>query len=138
MEILALSGVELEKAQPNSPEDGFSRSIVTYIDGDKEYTFQLLYVRYFEELIIKETPYSEQPLFFSGTTPCYIRDLAAWIYLMANPAAIGKKEVYLHDETPLVNAFRQTNWEQAEKMFSEFCTNKKATVRSPILFIKQP
>ncbi|HWO75814.1 MAG TPA: hypothetical protein VNM69_07905 [Bacillus sp. (in: firmicutes)] len=138
MDIVALSGVELEKALPNSPEDGFSRSIVTYIDNNKENTFQLLYVRYFEEIIIEELPYSGQPLFISGNTPCYIRDLAAWIYLMANPEAIGKKEVYLHDETPLVEAFRQTNWEQVEKMFSEFCTNKKATVRSPILFIKQP
>ena len=138
MEIVALSGVELEKALPNSPEDGFSRSTVTYINGDKEITFQLLYVRYFEEILIKEIPYSEQPLFHIGSTPCYIRDLAAWIYLMANPAASEKKEVYLHDETPLADAFRQTNWEQVEKMFSDLCKTKKAIVRSPILFIKQP
>lgn len=138
LEIVALSGNELEKALPNSPEDGFTRSEVTYIRDHQEHTFRLLYVRYFEELVLKEIPYSEQPLFYVDEAPCYLRDLAAFLYLMTNPQEIGKKEVYIYEEAQFINIFSQVNWEQVQTIFSSYTRGGKTAIRSPLDIISQP
>ncbi|GAA0347024.1 hypothetical protein GCM10008967_41780 [Bacillus carboniphilus] len=138
MEIVSLQGKELEKALPNSPEDSFSRSEVTFKTGDKEYTFSLLYVRIFEELALQATPFNEQPLIQVEGRSYYVRDLAAFIYLIANPNARGKKEVYLPEQTQLVQAFEQVDWERIEDIVKSLNTDGRAIVPSSIVVLKQP
>lgn len=62
MIIIGYAGYELEKAKPNTSEDFFNRSEVTYILNNKErtflfYMFDILKKFYKELLFLKEIQY---------------------------------------------------------------------------------
>ena len=71
MKIISCHGYELQKAQPNTSEDFFNRSEVTFVDDDgTERTLHVLYVRYFDERFFEWTPYEQDPVFQIGRASC--------------------------------------------------------------------
>ncbi|MEC2395373.1 hypothetical protein P9X05_29720, partial [Bacillus toyonensis] len=97
MIIIGYAGHELEKAKPNTSEDFFNRSEVTYILNDKEKTFSVLYVRYFEEVIQEITPFEGNPVCKVEEQDIYLRDIVAICCLVRDKELRAQKRLYLNN-----------------------------------------
>jgi hypothetical protein len=107
--IQHIDGMELEKEKPNTSEDFFNRSEVTYELGGKTQTFHLLYVRYFEEKLQEELTqldfWKEYLSFFKVT------QIAALTALLKDPAYLKRKRSYINSYDEFRELFHQPNEE---------------------------
>lgn len=102
MIIKEIKGYELEKAQPNTSEDYFNRSEVTFTENGAEKTFSLLYVRYFEEIFNEFVPYENNPLFTVGDHSYSFKDVAGLLCMLKNPELKNRKRLYINDQQELI------------------------------------
>ena len=112
MKIISSAGYELTKEKPNSPEDLFNRSVVKYKEGSRTKELQILYVRYFEELL-PERLSSELADFFARHK---VRDCLALLYLMKNTGFLPIKKVYINTESDFFNIFEDLDIQEVERI----------------------
>lgn len=112
-------GYELEKEKPNTSEDFFNRSEVTFVDRGEEKTFHLLYVRYFDELISECTPFNEDPLFTAGEREIYFKDIVGLVFLLAFPQYKARKRVYINTIDDFKKPFKQMDVEKLQAVFEK-------------------
>ncbi|WP_374723448.1 hypothetical protein [Calidifontibacillus erzurumensis] len=103
MLIKEIKGYELEKAQPNTSEDFFNRSEVTFLDQGVEKTFYLLYVRYFDEILNEFVPFESDPLFTIDEKPIYFKDVIGLICMLKDTTLKKRKRVYINEKKDLIN-----------------------------------
>ncbi|MQR95726.1 hypothetical protein [Fictibacillus phosphorivorans] len=109
MLIQHIDGMELEKEKPNTSEDFFNRSEVTYELNGKTQTFHLLYVRYFEEKLQEELTQHE---FWKEYLSFYkITEIAALTALLKDSAYLKRKRSYINSYDEFRQLFNQPNEE---------------------------
>ncbi|ASA95621.1 hypothetical protein [Anoxybacillus flavithermus] len=139
MKIISCHGYELQKAQPNTSEDFFNRSEVTFVDDDgTERTLRVLYVRYFDERFSQWTPYEQDPVFQAGGKDVYFKDIVALVCLLADPSLRTRKRVYISEEEELRRYFSSIDFAKLPEVFGSLAKQQAYDVKSPLLFIAQP
>jgi hypothetical protein len=138
MIIKECKGYELEKEKPNTSEDYFNRSEITYIEDGEEKNLHVLYVRYYEENFKQFTPFEENPVFNIEETNFFIRDFLALVCLLKNPGLRHRKRLYINTEKEFQYYFQEVNFEKMKDMLSELIRNKQVEIKSPLQFIIQP
>ncbi|OZM57149.1 hypothetical protein CIB95_06680 [Lottiidibacillus patelloidae] len=109
MIIKKISGYELEKELPNTSEDFFNRSLVTYERDGEEETFHLLYVRFFEENMKETTPFEKNPLFTIGEREYLLADIVALVALLKDEETKNRKRIYINEENEFKKLFNNIN-----------------------------
>ncbi|RFU67793.1 hypothetical protein D0469_13780 [Peribacillus saganii] len=130
-------GYELEKEKSNTSEDFFNRSEVTYIENGQEKTLHVLYVRFFDESVLSFTPYSENPLFTSGGSEFYLKDIAGIVCLLANPGFRSRKRVYINSVKEFSSYFEKINYQKLEELIEGIINKNGYEVVSPLDFTLQ-
>lgn len=138
MKIIECKGYELEKAQPNTSEDFFNRSEVTFLDDGKENTFHVLYVRYFDEIFNEFVPFEQDPLFGEGEQKVYFKDIVALVCLLKNPSLRNRKRLYINSKQELAAYFQEIDYNKLPEIFRSLQQKKEYELRSPLEFILQP
>jgi len=138
MRIRRCHGYELEKAQPNTSEDFFNRSEVTFVEDGEEKTLHVLYVRYFDELFPSFTPYEQDPLFTANGRDVYFKDIVALVCLLKNPSYRHRKRVYINEEQEFRRYFEHIDFAKLPEVFATLETKGEYEFTSPLLFIVQP
>ncbi|KIQ94411.1 hypothetical protein LH47_01529 [Anoxybacillus thermarum] len=139
MKIVSCHGYELQKAQPNTSEDFFNRSEVTFVDDDGvERTLHVLYVRYFDERFFEWTPYEQDPVFQAGGKDVYFKDIVALVCLLVDPSLRTRKRVYISEEEELRRHFSSIDFAKLPEIFESLAKQQAYDVKSPLLFIAQP
>jgi hypothetical protein len=138
MRIRRCQGYELEKAQPNTSEDFFNRSEVTFFEDGVEKTLHVLYVRYFEESFPSFTPYEQDPIFTVGQRDVYFKDIVALVCLLKNPSFRHRKRIYVNEEKEFRRYFEHIEFTKLPEIFAALETNGEYELTSPLLFIVQP
>ena len=123
MIIKECSGYELEKAQKNTSEDFFNRSSVTYIEDGEEKTFQLLYLRYFDEIFSELTPYNQEPLFAAGGKDIHFKDIVALVCLLNKPENKKRKRTYINTQEELAASFDGFDFSKLPVIFENLGNN---------------
>ncbi len=118
MRIKNAEGIELEKEKPNTSEDFFNRSTVTYIDNNKEKQFHVLYVRYFDEKINEYTPFESDPIFAIGEKEITLKDTVALICLLKNGGYKDKKRLYINDINEFGKVFERVDFQVLREIFN--------------------
>ncbi|KOS28974.1 hypothetical protein ADK17_08895 [Bacillus anthracis] len=128
MIIIGYAGYELEKAKPNTSEDFFNRSEVTYILNNKERTFSVLYVRYFEEVLQGIT-------LFEGITVCqveeedlHLRDIVAICCLLKENELRTQKRLYLNNIEEFQQYFDKETLLKVQEILAELHKNKRVEI----------
>jgi hypothetical protein len=137
MQILECKGHELEKAQPNTSEDFFNRSEVKFIEDGEEKTFQLLYIRFFDEVFSEFTPFEQDPIFTFGDTKVNFKDIVAIICLLKNPSFRQRKRVYINTQKEFAQYFEDVNYEKLKELFQQVVEHGSYDLTSPLLLIEQ-
>ena len=119
MKLIQCRGYELEKAQPNTSEDFFTRSEAIFALDGEERTLHVLYVTFFEEEARAIIPYSEDPLFRAGNREVNLRDIVAFIYLLQHPQATDRKRIYVNDQSEFLKYLKNTNFEEVERIIRQ-------------------
>lgn len=138
MRIRQCRGYELEKAQPNTSEDFFNRSEVTFWEDGEEKTLHVLYVRYFDQLFPSFTPYEQDPIFHAGGRDVYFKDIVALVCLLHNPGFRHRKRVYINEEKEFRRYFEQIEYAKLPDVFAALEAKREYELASPLLFMKQP
>ncbi|WP_027407648.1 hypothetical protein [Anoxybacteroides tepidamans] len=138
MRIRQCRGYELEKAQPNTSEDFFNRSEVTFVDDGDEKTLHVLYVRYFDQLFPSFTPYEQDPIFQVQGRDVYFKDIVALVCLLSNPSFRHRKRIYISEEKEFRSYFEQIEYAKLPEIFSALEIKREYELTSPLRFIKQP
>ncbi|ANB61972.1 hypothetical protein [Anoxybacteroides amylolyticum] len=138
MRIRRCYGYELEKAQPNTSEDFFNRSEVTFVEDGEEKTLHVLYVRYFDELFPTFTPYAQSPIFTVNGRDVSFKDIVALVCLLKNPSFRHRKRVYVSDEQEFRRYFEHIDFAKLPEIFSALEATGEYELLSPLLFIVQP
>lgn len=138
MLIKQCHGYELEKEQSNTSEDFFNRSEITFVEEDKERTLHVLYVRYFDELISKFTPYEADPIFNVGERDVYIRDIVALACLLTNPGYRHRKRVYINNQEEYADLFNGLEFGKLHEIFEGLEQQGHIEIRSPLDYVAQP
>lgn len=112
MKIITCAGYELTKEKSNSPEDLFSRSVVKYRDGGRIKELQVLYVRYFEELLMERA--AQQTVEFLTRYP--VKDCLALLYVLKNKGFLSMKKVYINTESDFFNIFEDLDIHGVERI----------------------
>ncbi|MGE7872020.1 hypothetical protein [Bacillus paramycoides] len=128
MIIIGYAGYELEKAKPNTSEDFFNRSEVTYILNDQEKTFSVLYVRYFEEVLQKITPFEGNPVYKVEEQDVYLRDIVAIACLVKNKELRVQKRLYLNEVTDFQRYFDEETVGKVQEILAELHKNKRVEI----------
>lgn len=123
MYLKECKGYELEKALPNTSEDFFSRSEVTFIEGGTEKTLHVLYVRYFEQLKGTITPFEEDPIFQVGSRDVFFRDIVAVVSLLKNSELRHRKRIYINTEKEFKNLFQDFDYAKLKMIFESLEKN---------------
>jgi hypothetical protein len=131
-------GYELEKEKSNTSEDFFNRSEVTFVEGGKEKTLHVLYVRYFDELAGSITPFEKDPIFKAGTNDVYMRDLVALAALLKNPGYRHRKRVYINEQREFADIFKGLDYSKIPGLIEGIEQKGSFEVRSPLDYIVQP
>ena len=122
MEILSCVGYELEKEKPNSPEDFFNRSVITYKHQGRVREFQVIYLRYFEEVFLKQE--QEEILQFRELLINYtLKDLIALLYFLQNSCFLERKRVYINSETQFLLIFKNIPFDQLKEILTKLEKN---------------
>ena len=121
MNILKCIGYELEKEKPNSPEDYFTRSSVTYKQNGEIKEFQVLYIRYFEEVLLgkEEVMLRVKELLTDYT----LKDIVALLFLLQNPRYQERKRVYINSETVFLQVFENFSIAQVKEILNKIAKN---------------
>jgi hypothetical protein len=138
MIITECKGYELEKEKPNTSEDYFNRSEITYIEDGVEKNLHVLYVRYYEEQLNKYTPFEVNPVFQFEGNEIYLRDLVALVCLMKNPGLRHRKRLYINTEKEFQHYFQDINFEKIKELLSDLLNKPRVEIKSPLQFINQP
>jgi hypothetical protein len=110
--ISGFTGYELEKAQPNTSEDFFNRSEVTYTIDGVEKQLSVLYVRFFDEKITELTPFTEDPLFKVGEKEVTLKDVVALVCLLKDPSLTQRKRIYISEQDAFSPYFQHVSLEE--------------------------
>ncbi|WP_077213853.1 hypothetical protein [Bacillus dakarensis] len=138
MFIKQCKGYELEKAKPNTSEDFFNQSEVTFIEDGSEKTLHVLYVRYFDEQIEEFTPFKEDPIFeVNGRSICF-KEIVALICLIKNPSNRKRKRVYINSISEFASIFQDIDYEKLKSIFQGLDGGTGYELKSPLEFIAQP
>ena len=129
MIIKQFSGYELTKAQPNTSEDYFNRSEVTYITNGEERTLHVLYVRYFEEQLQQFTPFAGNPVFQIENEDIAFKDIAALACLLHDPNMISRKRVYINTTEEFAPYFDVHAVERLKEIAAECRKNGSVLVK---------
>ncbi len=122
MEILSCIGYELEKEKPNSPEDFFNRSIVTYRQNGKTKEFQVIYLRYFEEILLEQE--DEMVSMVRELLDDYtVKDIVALLCIMQNSSFQERKRVYINSETLFLSIFKNIPFIQIKEILNKLAKN---------------
>ncbi|MDM5211833.1 hypothetical protein QUF94_10295 [Peribacillus sp. NJ4] len=132
MRIVACNGFGLEKEKPNSPEEFFNRSVIEYIKDGEEKTLNVLYLRYFDEMVTRWTPYPANPLFKSSKRDIYMADIIAMVCLLKDPSLVNRKRVYINAEKELAGYFENIDFEKLEKVFISIDQAKPYDIESHV------
>ncbi|CAH2466551.1 MULTISPECIES: hypothetical protein [Bacillus] len=128
MIIIGYAGYELEKAKPNTSEDFFNRSEVTYILNNQEKTFSVLYVRYFEEILQEITPFEGNPVYKVEEQDVYLRDIVAIACLVNNKELRAQKRLYLNEVTDFQRYFDEGTVVKVQEILAELHKNKRVEI----------
>ncbi|MDF9448495.1 hypothetical protein [Bacillus toyonensis] len=128
MIIIGYAGHELEKAKPNTSEDFFNRSEATYILNDKEKTFSVLYVRYFEEVIQEITPFEGNPVCKVEEQDIYLRDIVAICCLVKDKELRAQKRLYLNNIEEFQQYFDERTVLKVQEILAELHKNKRIEI----------
>ncbi|PGM94388.1 hypothetical protein [Bacillus cereus] len=128
MIIIGYAGYELEKAKPNTSEDFFNRSEVTYILNNQEKTFSVLYVRYFEEILQEITPFEGNPVYKVEEQDVYLRDIVAIACLVNNKELRAQKRLYLNEVTDFQRYFDEGIVVKVQEILAELHKNKRVEI----------
>jgi hypothetical protein len=137
MFIKQCSGYELEKERSNTSEDFFNRSEVTFVEDGNEKTLQVLYVRYFDELISKFTPFEQDPILSASSREVTFKEIVALACLLKNPGYRHRKRVYINSENEFAEVFGNFNFSKLAELFKNMEKHGGYEV-SPLEFIVQP
>ncbi|CAH0181675.1 hypothetical protein SRABI96_01447 [Peribacillus sp. Bi96] len=132
MQIVACNGFELEKEKSNSPEEFFNRSVIQYVKDGKEKTLNVLYLRYFDEMVSRFTPYPANPIFKSFNRDIYLADIIAMVCLLKDPSLINRKRIYINSEKELASYFENIDFEKLEKVFISIDQAKPYNIESHV------
>ncbi|WP_456278465.1 hypothetical protein [Bacillus sp. AK128] len=138
MQIIECFGSELEKAQPNTSEDFFNRSSVTFIEEGEEKTFHLLYIRYFDEVFSEFTPFTENPIFTVSGKEIMFKDIVGLVCLLKSPSFRSRKRVYINTQKEFAQFFQGIDYEKVKEVFQHLADQGSYQLTSPLLFIEQP
>lgn len=128
MIIIGYAGYELEKAKPNTSEDFFNRSEVTYILNNQEKTFSVLYVRYFEEILQEITPFEGNPVYKVEEQDVYLRDIVAIACLVKDKELRAQKRLYLNEVTDFQRYFDEETVVKVQEILAELHKNKRVEI----------
>ncbi|EJQ10381.1 hypothetical protein IE3_03957 [Bacillus cereus BAG3X2-1] len=128
MIIIGYAGYELEKAKPNTSEDFFNRSEVTYVLNNQEKTFSVLYVRYFEEILQEITPFEGNPVYKVEEQDVYLRDIVAIACLVNNKELRTQKRLYLNEVTDFQRYFDEGTVVKVQEILAELHKNKRVEI----------
>lgn len=122
MEILSCIGYELEKEKPNSPEEFFNRSTVTYRQNGQLKEFQVIYIRYFEEVLFKQ---EEEDLSSVKEllTDYPVKDVFALLCLLQNSRFLERKRVYINSESLFLTMFKNFPYIQIREILNKMKNN---------------
>lgn len=134
MQIVACNGYGLEKEKPNSPEEFFNRSVVKYIKDGEEKILNVLYLRYFDEMVSRWTPYPVNPIFKSLTRDIYMADIIALLSLIKNPSLFKRKRIYINSEQELETFFLNINFQKLEEVFRSIDQAKPYDIKAHLDF----
>ncbi|AST92301.1 MULTISPECIES: hypothetical protein [Sutcliffiella] len=139
MIIKECRGFELEKAKPNTSEDFFNQSEITFIENGTEKKFNVLYVRYFEESFsqILSLGYENNPLFKVGDREVELKDIVALTCLIKNPSFKERKRLYINTKEDFASYFEQVNVQKLKEVIEAIELNGSYTVKSPLYFINE-
>lgn len=141
MRITEIRGYELEKAQSNTSEDFFNRSVVTFEDAGEQRTFHVLYIRYFDETFAEFIPNMQQkedPIFEVGDRQITFKELVAIICLIKNPSFRQRKRIYINTKEELASYFEGVNISMLKEIFEGLQHNGEYQLTSPLNFLAQP
>ncbi|MDA2188222.1 hypothetical protein PDN08_10880 [Bacillus cereus] len=128
MIIKGYVGYELEKEKPNTSEDFFNRSEVTYILNGQEKTFSVLYVRYFEEVLQEITPFEGNPVYKVEEQNIYLRDIVAICCLMKDKELRAQKRLYLNNMEEFQQYFDEGTVSKVQEILAELHKNKRVEI----------
>ena len=128
MIIIGYAGYELEKEKPNTSEDFFNRSEVTYILNNQEKTFSVLYVRYFEEILQEITPFEGNPVYKVEEQDVYLRDIVAIACLVKDKELRAQKRLYLNEVTDFQRYFDEGTVVKVQEILAELHKNKRVEI----------
>lgn len=135
MIIKECKGYELVKEKPNTSEDYFNRSEITYEEDGVEKHLHVLFVRYYEENFEQHTPFTENPVLTVNGTEIYIRDMVALICLLKNPGLRHRKRLYINTEKEFQFYFQEMNFEKIKELLTELIKNNRVEVKSPLQYV---
>ncbi|MDZ5471147.1 hypothetical protein SM124_05260 (plasmid) [Bacillus sp. 31A1R] len=138
MLVKVCKGFELEKEKPNTSEDFFNRSEVTFEEDGVEKTLSVLYVRFFEEKMNEFTPYEENPIIQDGSKPVELKDIVALVCLIKNPGLRHRKRIYINSQVEFASYFKGIDYSKLETLLKSLESNHSFKLQSPLEFILQP
>lgn len=138
MIIKECRGYELEKEKPNTSEDYFNRSEITYVEDGVEKNLHVLYVRFYEENFKEYTPFEENPVFNVDGKDIFIKDMVALICLLKNPGLRHRKRLYINTPKEFQFYFKEINFEKLKELIKDVLQKQQAEIKSPLHFIVQP
>ncbi|TYS68340.1 hypothetical protein FZC76_11450 [Sutcliffiella horikoshii] len=141
MRIIKCRGYELEKAQPNTSEDFFNRSEVTFEDDGEEKTLHVLYIRYYDETFGESIPTMSgeaDPIFEIGEKQITFKDLVAIVCLIKNPSFRQRKRIYINTQEELASYFEGVNIPKVREIFEGIHHQGDYKLTSPLHFLAQP
>ncbi|MCU5503884.1 hypothetical protein OCB09_10985, partial [Bacillus cereus] len=113
---------------PNTSEDFFNRSEVTYILNDKEKTFSVLYVRFFEEALQEITPFEGNPVYKVEEQNIYLRDIVAICCLVKDRELRAQKRLYLNNLEEFQQYFDEGTVSKVQEILAELHKNKRVEI----------
>ncbi|MDE5412025.1 hypothetical protein [Alkalihalobacterium chitinilyticum] len=126
MIIIKAEGIELEKEKPNTSEDFFNRSTVTYTDNGQEKELNVLYVRFFDEKSSEISPFKENPILATNQREVTFKDIVALVCLLQNPGNKEKKRIYINELKEMEALFRDVDPEQIKGIMNNLVTQGKS------------
>ena len=102
---------------------------MTYILNDKERTFSVLYVRYFEEVVQEITPFEGNPVCKVENQDIYLRDIVAICCLLKENELRMQKRLYLNNIEEFQQYFDEEIVVKVQEILAELHKNKKSRNR---------
>jgi hypothetical protein len=130
LQIIECKGYELEKEKPNTPQDFFNRSEITYLEDGIEKCLHVLYVRYFDQVFQEFTPYHQDPIFGVGESSVNFRDIVALVCLMKDPKLKSQKRIYLNSKHEFASYFEGINFNKLPEVFQTLKQKKSYEIHN--------